>query len=215
MMHMFTLFISNLIFAIWYRFDLNELSGKLYNATDDKNSSYLFSVCKKPEDFPCAKDIGNLYNIRNTNSVSIHFSIWLGSCSSGNVGLGKLNGELLFNVTGSPYLIYDSGSPCGKDGQTWSTKIEFICADEIKPPKVIENKDCMIIINFETKLACQDVLSCVAKNMTDDTEINLTPLISSNHNYIASVSKELMAKEGYPTQVYLFLKCFICECFMI
>lgn len=129
--------------------------------------------------------------------------------------MGKLNGELLFNVTGSPYLIYDLGSPCGKDDQTWSTKIEFICADEIKPPKVIENQNCMIIINFETKLACQDVLSCTATNMTDDTEINLTPLISSTHNYIANVSKELMAKEGYPTQVYLFLKWFIYECFMI
>ena len=72
------------------------------------------------------------------------------------MSIGIVNSDLHFNTTGSPYLLYNSGAVCKDISRKWKTKIEFVCStDKLETePKIIENTECIVIIQVVTKLAC-------------------------------------------------------------
>lgn len=168
-----------------HKYDLSSLSGITYNVTQ-QNSTYSFAICDTPKE-QCIGDAGSC----RTHGGSV-------------ASLGITSKHLYFNETGSPYLIYESGSACKSLDEKWSTKIEFICASEgTIGPKVIENTGCMLIIQFVTSLACpENQISCEATN-SDNTKISLGPLKSATHNYRALINDTLKATEGAPIEYYI------------
>lgn len=122
------------------------------------------------------------------------------------------------NQTGTPYLLYENGVICNdKPNTKWSTKIEFVCANNASNgnnngdggdgnkknirstvvdvgPKIIENSHCQLLIQYQTELACQEQIECKAKVYIEHSEdvadmeiIDLTPLISTTDNYEAEI----------------------------
>lgn len=74
--------------------------------------------------------------------------------------MGKVDDDLKIQA-GVPILEYNYGAPCNSNS-TMRTKLEFICNGKNSPkaePKVIENKDCELVIQFPTELACQNEVS--------------------------------------------------------
>ncbi|XP_055588262.1 cation-independent mannose-6-phosphate receptor isoform X2 [Uranotaenia lowii] len=157
-------------------FNMTQLANKKYTVTAS-NSSYEFGICQLT-DTKCPAKSGACQLTNN---------------GSQTISLGTINDELSYNITGAPFLQYSSGSIC-KNDQRWSTKIEFICEtdkDEKAPPKVVENSNCELIIQIETELACTKEISCSAMNLSSDQEVDLSLLISAEHNYEASINGSL------------------------
>lgn len=118
--------------------------------------------------------------------------------------MGTFNTNLRINQTGTPYLLYENGVICEeKENTKWSTKIEFVCANNssgkgknksVEGPKIIENSHCQLLINYQTELACQEQIECKAKVYVEHSEdvadmevIDLTPLINTTGNYEAEI----------------------------
>lgn len=144
----------------------------------------------------------------------VHFT---GACYKQNGqtnSLGKLNSHLRFNQSGSPYLLYEDGGHCGTGERRWSTKIEFVCANNATKDngntsgssggtsatntvKIIEDSNCQLLIQYQTPYACQEQIKCTDKGyaeLSGDFTIDLTPLINANENYEASI--DLPAKQA-------------------
>lgn len=144
----------------------------------------------------------------------MHFT---GACYKQNGqtnSLGKLNSHLRFNQSGSPYLLYEDGGHCGTGERRWSTKIEFVCANNATKDngntsgssgsttatnavKIIEDSNCQLLIQYQTPYACQEQIKCTDKGyaeLSGDFTIDLTPLINANENYEASI--DLPAKQA-------------------
>lgn len=129
------------------RFDFTSLSGKKYELKAT-NETYVLGICTPPKE-PCLENAG-ICQTTNGQSAS----------------LGIVNGDLFATEKEAPYLLYQSGSACGSIKNQWQTKIEFICksdAGEQNVPKVIENQNCLMIVQFPTKLACQDQVWLIRK----------------------------------------------------
>lgn len=186
------------------RYDLTPLQHKSYNI-EANDQSYVFGICNLAA-APC----GNMSGACETST--------LGDVQQ-KVHLGQFNDILEFNETGGPYLIYRNGDPCKGGSQKWTTRIEFVCEKDSHKhgPQVVENVDCELVIHFLTDLVCQthvsfkffvytvvrcrifvnfrlDQLSC--KTRQDDMDIDLTPLMNDNRNYLATVSDKVKRKEG-------------------
>lgn len=143
-----------------FRFDMTSLSGKKYELKAG-NDTYILGICTPPKQ-PCLENAG-ICQTTNGQSAS----------------LGVVNNDIVVSETEAPYLLYTSGSACGTIQKQWKTKVEFICEqDSAKQniPQIIENKECLIIVQFPTKLACQDQV-CV-----DETQN--VPKSISNHSTI-------------------------------
>jgi insulin-like growth factor 2 receptor len=169
-------------------FDFSSLSNRAYNLTH-KGQNYIFGVCNMPK-FDRYDDKSGALLMQPSQTVS----------------LGVMNDVLRFNETGSPYLLYDSGSKCGTG--FWSTKIEFICeTDDVTytPPKVVEDKDCQLLIQLETELACQKQISCTAFD-NHMNEISLVPLMRNSSNYEALIN-ETTIKGGNENKKYYLNVC--------
>lgn len=128
-------------------FDLRSLSNTTYKVVSG-NHSYVFGVCDAPKESCLAGT---------------------GACETSNgqsSSLGIASHELMLasDGTGSPYLVYESGSVCGTLNAKWNTTIEFICltAGMSAEPTVVENTDCRLIIHFPTKLACRTTVSSLS-----------------------------------------------------
>lgn len=133
----------------FFRFDFSSLSGKRYELKAT-NQTYVLGICTPPKE-PCLENAG-ICQTTNGQSAS----------------LGIVNGDLTAPDNAAPYLVYASGSACGTIQKQWKTKIEFICEEDASKqniPKVIENIECIMIIQFPTKLACQDQVVCANKNI--------------------------------------------------
>lgn len=77
-----------------------------------------------------------------------------------STSMGKVDDDLKIQA-GVPILDYNYGATCNNTS-TMRTKLEFICNGKDNPktePKVIENKDCELVIQFPTELACQNEVS--------------------------------------------------------
>ncbi|CAD6994222.1 unnamed protein product [Ceratitis capitata] len=143
-----------------------------------------------------------------------------------------MNSQLRYNHSGTPYLLYTDGALC--DGQTkWSTKIEFVCANNatkdngtadnsngsngdgshVLGPKIIENKNCQLLIHFQTPLACQEQIECKVKvfvehtddGMAEEEVVDLTPLISATDNYEAEINNASITEQQVPKSTKFFL----------
>ncbi|XP_037918869.1 cation-independent mannose-6-phosphate receptor [Hermetia illucens] len=168
------------------KYDFNPIAG-VYNVTQgDKH--YMVGICKDIGS-PCLSGDGAC-ELNNNQATS----------------LGKSTVELNVNETGSPFAIYTSGSKCNSS-QNWTTKIEFICSNNQtdQGPKIIENSNCVLIVHFKTSLACQEQILC--KVVDAGRTIDLTPLISTNENYVATVNETALKAENSNSVKYYLNVC--------
>lgn len=169
-------------------FDFSSLAGVQYEAINKNNSEekIIFSVCSQADE-PCMKKTGSCV-VKNKNQQSTQAGI-------ANDDL-KLEGK-------NPFLLYDDGAVCKTQGNKFSTRIDFICADNVHDEEAIAVEDgCKITIQFKTLLACPNIKNCVAKSI-DDEVIDLSPLIDYDGNYIATVNEKTLPKETAPVQYLL------------
>ncbi|TMW50254.1 hypothetical protein DOY81_004668 [Sarcophaga bullata] len=192
--------------------NMSSLMNKPFKLQQD-NQNYVVSVCSSAGN-PCMENDGAcLY----TNQTS---------------GLGIFNTNLRINQTGTPYLLYENGVICNDNSNTkWSTKIEFVCANNgsndsnnggnkknIRSsavgvgPKIIENSHCQLLIQYQTELACQEQIECKAKVYIEHSEdvadmeiIDLTPLISTTDNYEAEIDSTVITPQQVSKSTKIFL----------
>ncbi|KAJ6638492.1 Cation-independent mannose-6-phosphate receptor, partial [Pseudolycoriella hygida] len=168
-----------------FRYDLTPLVN-IPHTVKHENKTYTFGICNIANS-PCKGKEGICEKTENGNAIS----------------MGLFNDHLKLNQTGSPYLLYVGGDVCEKPSRQWTTKIEFLCGKNHEDPIVVENTDCRTVIQYKTDLVCQNEISCKAYNYTSNTEIDLLPLYSSSHNYLAEVNDTLKATEGPPVLHYI------------
>ncbi|XP_023158991.1 cation-independent mannose-6-phosphate receptor-like isoform X1 [Ceratitis capitata] len=193
--------------------DMRSLQGKTYELSMP-TKNYTLGICSNAGQ-PCMANDG--------------------ACLAENqqtTGLGQMNSQLRYNHSGTPYLLYTDGALC--DGQTkWSTKIEFVCANNatkdngtadnsngsngdgshVLGPKIIENKNCQLLIHFQTPLACQEQIECKVKvfvehtddGMAEEEVVDLTPLISATDNYEAEINNASITEQQVPKSTKFFL----------
>lgn len=169
-------------------YDFSSLSGIKYEAVNLNNTEekIIFSVCS-PADEPCMKQTGSCV-VKNKNQQSTQAGL-----ANNNLKLDKK----------SPYLLYEDGAVCRKPGNKFSTRIDFICADDEKDEGPVAIEDgCAITIHFKTLLACGNIKNCITKTV-DDEEINLTPLIDFDGNYVATINEKALSNETSPVQYLL------------
>ncbi|XP_017465603.1 PREDICTED: cation-independent mannose-6-phosphate receptor [Rhagoletis zephyria] len=196
--------------------DMRPLQGKPYTLSMD-SKNYTFGICSGAGQ-PCLENDGACL-MEGTQTTT----------------LGQINSQLRFNHSGSPYLLYTDGAQC--DDQTkWSTKIEFVCAnnatkdnktmdssgtssgnstkagDIAMNAKIIENKNCQLLIHVQTPLACQEQINCKVKVYVDHSEdgtgeewVDLTPLISATDNYEAKINTASITEQQVPKSTKFFL----------
>lgn len=107
------------------------------------DKKYIFGICTEPKE-PCNGSTGSCLVTGDKNGQSSSMGI-----VSSELQLSEERNE-------APYLLYKGGSVCGTLQQQWTTKIEFACQLDGMPagPKIIENDNCSLIIQFSTKLVC-------------------------------------------------------------
>lgn len=168
-----------------FTYDLSPLANRPYNVTTAAGLTYRFGVCNAAG-APCADGVGAC-RVNGTAAVAAVLP------------LGDFNAHMRFNQTGAPYLWYGSGAVCGNIRGQWSARVEFVCATAGMPegPVVIEEDDeCTVIVQFVTKLVCQQPIACKATDWLSDVEYDLGPLMSSTKNYVAEVDATVAAAVG-------------------
>lgn len=157
-----------------------------------------------------------------------------GACykqNSTTISLGNSNSQLRFNQSGSLYLLYENGAECPTPtgNKRWSTKIEFVCANNAtkdnasagntgtEAPKIIEDSNCQLLIQYQTPLACREPIRCQATIYVDHTSnglgssgdelIDLTPLISASDNYEARVELPASMEHLVPKTTKVSRRC--------
>ncbi|XP_030573514.1 cation-independent mannose-6-phosphate receptor isoform X1 [Drosophila novamexicana] len=174
-----------------------------------------------------AKD-GKIYNVAVCASAGTPCMANGGACYEENgatYGLGNFNSHLRFNQSGSPYLLYEDGVNCGNGSRRWSTKIEFVCANNatkdngtgasIDAVQIIEDSNCQLLIQYQTQHACQQQIRCKVKVYVEHSEdgtgsggeevVDLTPLINANENYEARVELPAKQQQHLPKNTKFFL----------
>ncbi|XP_062124359.1 cation-independent mannose-6-phosphate receptor isoform X1 [Drosophila sulfurigaster albostrigata] len=161
--------------------DLSALSKHPPHQLTKDGKTYTVAVCASAGT-PCLSDGGACY-AQNEQTYN----------------LGNFNTHLRFNQSGSPYLLYEEGAVCDASGRRWTTKIEFVCANNATKDngtndavQIIEDSNCQLLIQYQTPLACLQQIRCKAKFYEE--LVDLTPLVNANDNYEARI--ELPPKEA-------------------
>lgn len=141
-------FVSFTLQFFLHRYDFRSLSTdkKTYEVKHG-DEVYELGICSSPE--KCLNNSGAC-RIKGEQSES----------------MGTLSELQLDEI---PFLLYENGAKCEGD-RRYTTIIQFVCppADESKGaetnsdngiPKVIEDKNCTLVIQFPTKAACQNTVS--------------------------------------------------------
>lgn len=169
-------------------FDFSSLMGTQYEAVNKNNSEnkIKFSICSDAGE-PCMKNTGSCV-VSGKQSTQA----------------GKVNADLkLAADLKSPYLLYEDGAICKTQGHKYTTRIDFICADNTTDEGAVAIEDgCDIIIHFKTLLACDFIKNCVEKDKRGE-EIDLRPLIDFNGNYVATVDEKKFPNEAGNIQYLL------------
>lgn len=100
--------------------------------------------------------------------------------------MGIINSDLqLSDKSTAPFLLYISGSVCSSLQKGWTTKIEFVCQTDgmTAGPKIIENSNCTLVINFVTKLVCRNEVSW----HFHVTIIPLIPVVCHSHFHLLRI----------------------------
>ena len=170
-------------------FDFSSLAGIQYEAVKkDSEEKIIFSICT-PANEPCMKQSGSCI-FKNKNNQSTQ--------------AGIANDNLMLEIDDkSPYLVYKYGAVCKKHGTQYTTRINFVCADNAEDEGAVVVEDgCEIVIEFKTLLACANIKDCIAKG-NDDEVYDLSPLIDYENNYLATVDAVALPNETAPVQYYL------------
>lgn len=168
-----------------FTYDLSTLAGQPYNVTSAAGLTYRFGVCNAAG-APCADGVG----MCRVNGTAVQAAV---------LPLGDFNAHMRFNQTGAPYLWYGGGAVCGTIQRQWSARVEFVCASDGQPEGAVlveEDEQCTVIVQFVTKLVCQQQIACKANDWAADVEYDLGPLMSSTRNYVADVDAALVAHVG-------------------
>lgn len=128
-------------------------------------------------------------------------------------------------------MLYEDGGYCGSDGRRWSTKIEFVCANNATKDngsisssgtggtatdavKIIEDSNCQLLIQYQTPYACQEQIKCKETVYTDDTSggssrvtLDLTPLINADVNYEARIDLPAQQAQNLPKNTKVSDQC--------
>lgn len=169
-------------------FDFSSLAGIQYEAVNKNNSeeTIMFSVCKEVGE-PCMPNVGSCV-VKHSNKQSTQ--------------AGVVNDNLMLDGK-NPYLKYENGAVCRQVGKKFTTRIDFLCADNATDEGAIAVEDgCAITIQYKTLLACGNIKNCIARTINDE-EINLTPLIDFDGNYVAKVNLQALPNETAPVQYLL------------
>ncbi|XP_017849465.1 cation-independent mannose-6-phosphate receptor isoform X2 [Drosophila busckii] len=176
--------------------DLSPLSSLAPRKLTKGGKNYTLAVCAGAG-APCLTNGGACYE---ENGQSIN--------------LGDFNTHLRFNQSGAPYLLYENGAKCNGN-RLWSTKIEFVCANNHTKDitadnavHVIEDANCQLIIQYQTKYACQQQIDCRQKVYNEDSIeelFDLTPLINAKDNYEARVELPAEQLKELPKATKFFL----------
>lgn len=172
-------------------YDFTTLSGAQFEAVNKNNSEekILFSICSEAKE-PCIKGSGSCI-LKNRNNQTTQ--------------TGVVNADLKMEGK-EVYLKYETGSICKKQGQFYSTKIYFICADDAHDEGAVAIEDgCDIVIHYKTLLACKQKFCTVEK--TNGQQIDLSALIDYEGNYVAKVNKENLPKEASEQIQYVLNVC--------
>ncbi len=171
--------------------DMSSLSGHRFSVTNENDTSkvYFFSICSAPGE-PCMGQNTGACQFDKTKSQSTQ--------------MGIVNSELTILESGAIFLNYTSGSICDFH-KKHSTRIQFICinGEQKEGPTLIEDKDCEILIHFNTKLACPKNDVCKTRSPDGNSEIDLEALINNQENYIAKVNETNLPNEKAPVQYVL------------
>ncbi|KAH8417772.1 hypothetical protein KR222_005746 [Zaprionus bogoriensis] len=189
--------------------DLSPLGAVAPHKLSKDGKTYTVAACTSAGE-PCIENSGACYE-QNGQTFS----------------LGNFNALLRFNQSGSPYLLYEDGTNCGTNGRRWSTKIEFVCANNVTKDNVlvgtggnlatdavqiIEDSNCQLLIQYQTPHACQEQISCKNKLYVDDSteggslqSVDLTPLINANENYEARIELPPKMAQLVPKNTKFFL----------
>ncbi|KAH8310714.1 hypothetical protein KR044_002717, partial [Drosophila immigrans] len=166
--------------------DLSPLSGRPAHKLRKGDKTYTVAVCGSAGS-PCLQNGGACYD-QNGQTYN----------------LGNFNSHLRFNQSGSPYLLYEEGAECETSKRRWTTKIEFVCANNATKDngtnddavQIIEDSNCQLLIQYQTPFACRQQIRCKAKFYEDASDgsdamseqlVDLTPLINANENYEARI----------------------------
>lgn len=131
-------------FPWFFSYDLSSLSNKQY-FLEQGNQKYVFGVCTEPKE-PCNGSAGACMVTGDKHG------------QSSSMGVVNTQLQLSNERNEAPYLLYESGSVCEALHKQWTTKIEFACQTDgmAAGPKIIENTNCTLIIQFITKLVCNN-----------------------------------------------------------
>ncbi|XP_055384910.1 cation-independent mannose-6-phosphate receptor-like [Condylostylus longicornis] len=146
-----------------FLYNMTDLANKYYES-DFNGKKYSFAICESNDE----KNGAYLLNDGKKDSR------------------GRISSILLRHKTGVPYLSYDSDVRCS-DSMKWKTEIYFVCPENVSNENKIEilnDTNCNLQINFETKLACQYEVSCNIPQYN----IDLTSLINTTGYYIAKIN---------------------------
>ncbi|CRL07115.1 CLUMA_CG020112, isoform A [Clunio marinus] len=172
-------------------FDFTSLAGIQYKATAENNTEDViyFSICT-PSKEPCLKESGSCV-VTNKNQL--------------RTLAGHFNDHLMLDGK-NPYLLYEGGEICQRQGQTFTTRIDFICSNDgmltAENTAIVIEDGCSIVIHFKTVLACGFIKNCIVKS-NDDQEIDLSPLINYEGNYEATVDEKKFPNEIAPVHYLL------------
>ncbi|XP_034487896.1 cation-independent mannose-6-phosphate receptor isoform X2 [Drosophila innubila] len=190
--------------------DLSPLSGHGPHKLTKDGKTYTVGVCASAGT-PCLANGGACYD-QNGQSTE----------------LGNFNSQLRFNQSDSPYLLYEGGGKCDSSDRLWSTKIEFVCANNATKDnggaksngattdavQIIEDSNCQLLIQYQTPHACRQQIRCKGKVYVDSSDgsgsnseelVDLTPLINANENYQAIVDPKSKAAQQLPKDTKFFL----------
>lgn len=193
-----------------YTYDLTSLAGRQYNATRG-SATYHFGICNEAG-APCA--VGAGVGMCMSNATATTTTVAGDSSQPISRPLGGFNTYLRYNQTGAPFLQYTGGAVCGAIGRTWSARVEFVCASAGMSEGAVvveENEDCVVIVHFVTKLVCQQQIGCVATDLRSGMEYDLSPLMATKRNYVATVKGEAVDGVGRDKVVRIVFVCFSFE----
>ncbi|XP_055901792.1 cation-independent mannose-6-phosphate receptor [Eupeodes corollae] len=216
-----------------FKYNMNSLKNETYNLVlNGKN--YTFGICTDAGS-ACLEHDGACESI-NGQSTSL-------GITNSNLLLNPTGSPYLLYITGASCQPKDKTATttywstkiefvCATDGAAGQTIVvgdgtssastasssssSSLSSSSSSGPKIIENSNCQLLIHYQTKLACQNQITCKTRGYgsatsvmdgntsSDRHDMDLTPLISTTDNYQAEVSSSISQSEvGKSMKFYL------------
>lgn len=164
-------------------YDFSSLMGAQFTAVHPNKTEKVihFSICS-PAKSPCEGNVGSCIVTTKEEQITTSYA-------------GFFNSTLQIDESKNVFLLYKDGAKCNADGRKFSTKIEFLLADDKSDEvSVLIEDDCEIVLQMKTLLASDNAKTCIAKTANNE-EIDLRPLINYDGNYLAKVNEKALPNE--------------------